>query len=656
MKWLLLPFLAAPPTSASALPITLAIDNSAPSLAAAHPTNPLLLSCHCDLGYVHAAWSLYANLIYGSAFDFHSLWLPRVSGGGVLHSALDPAAPYFGQPTMSLTYSGGAGSGAAFSAGLVNRGMGNEGLFLRAGRAHEGFVIARSDAPTTLVVALLESATNASLAQATLALPGGGAWTNLSFILAPLPRGADCAAIAPGSVRGIDCGEVWAPDHICVQCGGEVLVGFAPSVTAAAAHVAYAYVQPEASARFAGLPVRAEGVDNLRAMGVRGIRVGGTYAQNVYWKDWRGRPETRAARNFYAGQGNLIGGFGLFEMLDLTAAMGIEAVVTISRNHTPGDIADLVEYCYGNATSPWGAIRALNDSHPAPFFLRGLELGNEDSNDDFVAQIEAAEAKAAALGLPPSQLYYLYPENGLHAGDVAALQAAGFPPAKVAADVHVGWGGGLAGIEAGFAQYRDFNASGINCETNGMVHSVGRALGEALDLLQFEAAPAAVAARVRGRFVSFCNERSGHFTRYDQGASMWLPNGTWLQPPGWVHAMASQTTGEVVLPVASAGSGAGAAPPIPAALGFSASAARNGSAVFVHIASTLNASQSVVVQLAAGAGSAAAWALCAPGGDLNASNPPGDALRVSPRSMPAVAAGAPFELPPQCFMTLAFAL
>eukprot|EP00966_Prymnesium_polylepis_P180772 4186777-Prymnesium_polylepis.1 len=42
----------------------------------------------------------------------------------------------------------------------------------------------------------------------------------------------------------------------------------------------------------------------------------------------------------------------------------------------------------------------------------------------------------------------------------------------------------------------------------------------------------ALCRRLKFRTVSFCGERSGHLDIWDQGVSMFLPNMTWLQPPG----------------------------------------------------------------------------------------------------------------------------
>ena len=48
--------------------------------------------------------------------------------------------------------------------------------------------------------------------------------------------------------------------------------------------------------------------------------------------------------------------------------------------------------------------------------------------------------------------------------------------------------------------------------------------------------------RIKARTASFCTERSGwdEGGANDQGLAFYLPNGTWLQPPGMVHKMFSQ--------------------------------------------------------------------------------------------------------------------
>jgi hypothetical protein len=50
-------------------------------------------------------------------------------------------------------------------------------------------------------------------------------------------------------------------------------------------------------------------------------------------------------------------------------------------------------------------------------------------------------------------------------------------------------------------------------------------------------------SRIKVRTASFCTERSGYYDGggNDQGLSFYLPNGTWLQPPGYVHKMLHDT-------------------------------------------------------------------------------------------------------------------
>ena len=101
----------------------------------------------------------------------------------------------------------------------------------------------------------------------------------------------------------------------------------------------------------------------------------------------------------------------------------------------------------------------------------------------------------------------------------------------------MGADGGLAQASNLFASHPDFHTSAVNLETNGGTHAHSRALQEAADLNTFFNAPESLQKRVLVRTASFCTERSGHFDNFDQGIMFYLPNQTWLQPPGHVHAM-----------------------------------------------------------------------------------------------------------------------
>merc|ERR1711920_1154124 len=66
-------------------------------------------------------------------------------------------------------------------------------------------------------------------------------------------------------------------------------------------------------------------------------------------------------------------------------------------------------------------------------------------------------------------------------------------------------------------------------------------MSEANDLNDWFNCAADWCKRMKFRTASFCTERSGHFDAFDQGISFFLPNGTWLQPPGYVHKMIKDT-------------------------------------------------------------------------------------------------------------------
>ena len=108
--------------------------------------------------------------------------------------------------------------------------------------------------------------------------------------------------------------------------------------------------------------------------------------------------------------------------------------------------------------------------------------------------------------------------------------------AQIAADIHVGAGGGVGVAEALLARGPTFisrpsTSRRTRGRTRTSVHCRGKRPQRFLRGACRDPAPAARAHRV------LCMERSGHFDMFDQGIAFFLPNMTWLQPPGHVHAM-----------------------------------------------------------------------------------------------------------------------
>jgi hypothetical protein len=219
-------------------------------------------------------------------------------------------------------------------------------------------------------------------------------------------------------------------------------------------------------------------------------------------------------------------------------------------------MADLVEYCWGDPyTTEWGRVRAA-DGHPAPYRVRYIELGNEQYNHQYIEQVAAMEARAALLGMPRF-LYYLFPDNVfLNKGDdLARAKALGLDGLgdHMVMDIHLpgpAMGGAVAAQNFFTTQATGVGnqslAGVINCEVNAEIHTMRRAMTEAIDLNQFfNYQPPSTSGdstpRLKGRMASFCMGRSGHLESvWDQGIAFFSADDIWLQPPGWVHAMISE--------------------------------------------------------------------------------------------------------------------
>jgi len=170
--------------------------------------------------------------------------------------------------------------------------------------------------------------------------------------------------------------------HVCVKCGGEFAIGLS---SPGEASIDYVYLQPGAwgvvpgANPLGGGPALASAAAVLKTMGINIIRQGGSFADGsyYYWKNWRGLPWTRESLGAeWGGVGTIISGWGPFEMMDFCDAVGIEPVFTTNAvgPETPEDMADLVEYLYGDETTTWGKMR-IADGRTKPYETRFFELG-----------------------------------------------------------------------------------------------------------------------------------------------------------------------------------------------------------------------------------------------------------------------------------------
>ena len=103
-----------------------------------------------------------------------------------------------------------------------------------------------------------------------------------------------------------------------------------------------------------------------------------------------------------------------------------------------------------------------------------------------------------------------------------------------------GAGGAVGTAEKLFAsdslQKAGLKSGAVNAETNAGTHGFARAMSEAADLNDWFNSDLVNAddskARLHFRTASFCMGSSSGFDDWDQPMAMFLPNATWLEPPG----------------------------------------------------------------------------------------------------------------------------
>ncbi len=129
---------------------------------------------------------------------------------------------------------------------------------------------------------------------------------------------------------------------------------------------------------------------------------------------------------------------GIDEFCRFCALVEARPLVCVSFSDGPQSAADLVEYCNGPATSPWGARRTAN-GHAAPYAVKYWQLGNEISGDDdayikkctdFIRAMKQVDPSIAIVSSFPSQkvlnvlgrdLAFLAPHH--YRRDLAACEA-----------------------------------------------------------------------------------------------------------------------------------------------------------------------------------------------------------------------------------------
>jgi alpha-L-arabinofuranosidase len=259
-----------------------------------------------------------------------------------------------------------------------------------------------------------------------------------------------------------------------------------------------------ASSDGAPLTTRAETALALKEEGLGVIRMGGSMtAQSGYtWKEFTPRPEERQPYQADWLKTSVSSrGWGMFECVDMCEALGVLPIIDLRLDETSEDMADLVDWLYGDGTTVWGA-RRIAAGHPKPFNLTHFEFGNEQAIlpavDNFGRIVRAIEGrKALRPGLKGLNFSYIIgackghtasptgcgttTKNDTEAmiAEVIAMERDGVVPSnRVFWDVHSPVPTELA-IEVQNYTRLGSRVRTVVLEENGITHNLARALSHA---------------------------------------------------------------------------------------------------------------------------------------------------------------------------------
>ncbi len=464
---------------------------------------------------------------------------------------LDNQNAYNGAQAQRLRHGAKAGT-----IGITNRGLNRWGIAVEQGQKLGGRLYLRGQDLRGAATLALQSADGQTVYATQTVRNIGNSWTKIPITLTPraTDKNARFAIILDKP------GTLWIDQVVLGGTG---------------------------TAQFEGMPIRADIARMMQAQGLRFLRYGGTMvnAPEYRWKNMVGDPDKRPPYrgHWYPYSTN---GFGIEEFLRFCEAAKFDAAFAINIEETPEDIAAMVEYLNGAASTSQGKRRAQN-GHPNPYKVRWIEIGNEevigsDNAEEYDHYIERFNLLADAIRSkdPTIQLVcsaWWRPESVNVERVFKALNSqADFW------DLHVWSDDANAGttVDRDLTQMKDLFEkwapnTKMKCvifEENGNLHNQQRALGHATTLN---------AVRRHGDFVpvscpaNALQPLNQNDNGWDQGQIFFTPDQVWGMPPFYAQQMESENF--LPLRVSSACSGA---------LDVTATRSKNGKVLVLHVVNT----------------------------------------------------------------------
>ncbi|HKG06211.1 MAG TPA: beta-L-arabinofuranosidase domain-containing protein [Pedobacter sp.] len=429
----------------------------------------------------------------------------------------DTNTAYNGKKSQIINFTGGSGK-----VGVANRSLNRWGIAIRKDQTFQGRIYLKGEKLTGQVSLALESA-DGSKTYALKKLSGiGSDWKKYPFTLTANTTDRNARLAIYLSSKG----KLWIDQVVLMGTGKD---------------------------QFKGLPIRADIGTALVDQGLSFLRYAGTMVNSPEYKfknmvgDPDKRPPYRGHWNWYTTNG-----FGIEEFLKFCEASHIAPCFAINIYETPEDVADMVEYLNGDATTTWGAKRAKN-GHPKPYGVKYIEIGNEevifngDSKKAYEEYVQRFKLLYNAMKQKDGTLKFIH----------AAWWRPGSPNMEYVFrelngkadywDLHVGGDDPNAGLETdkqlsqmkrSFEQWDQQTKMKIAVfEENGSKHGMQRALGHATNMN---------AIRRHSEFVltsSPANALQPYLQNdndWDQGQIFFTGDEVWGMPPFYAQKMQAE--------------------------------------------------------------------------------------------------------------------